>query len=107
MPLQVATDVNAIVTASTTPATAAIGDAVAAGTVPVHRAALVARTMNRLRTSLELDQQGEYTNIATRAAARRDLSDRDLAKVCRRLIEDLLEEKAPGEAERVAHQLPR
>lgn len=105
MPLQVATDVNAVVTASAFPSTAAIGDAVAAGTVPVHRAGLVARTMNRLRTSLELDQQEEYAGIAIRAAARRDLSDRDLAKVCRRLIEDLLEQKAPGDAERAAQQL--
>ena len=105
--VQEASQIAAVVKASTNPAMAAIGDAVAAGTVPVYRAALVARTMTRLTTSLQVDELGEYTAIATAAAANRGVSDRDLAKVCHRLIEDLLEGKAPGEGERTAHELRR
>ncbi len=105
MSVQDATQMTAIVTAAGDPAMAAIGDAVAAGRVPIHRAALVARTMSRLRSSLEVDQVEDYTGIAVRAAARKDLSDRDLSRVCRRLIEDLLEEKTPGARDRAAHEL--
>lgn len=100
-----AAQVKVVVEASATPAGSPIGDAVASGDVPLHRAAMVARTMTRLEGSLEEDQQESYTRIATTAAARPDLSDKDLSAVCHRLIEDLLHEKQPGEREQAAIQL--
>ncbi|WP_298887308.1 HNH endonuclease signature motif containing protein [uncultured Serinicoccus sp.] len=102
---QDAAQITDVVRACESPATAAIGDAVASGSVPVHRAALVARTMRRLESSLDTSQQEAYTQIATRAAAQADLSDRDLARVCHQLVEDLLHEAKPGERERAAHEL--
>ncbi|WP_238706046.1 hypothetical protein [Serinicoccus marinus] len=50
---QDAAQISAIVRASQSPVTTVIGDAVADGSVPVHRAALVARTMTRLESSLD------------------------------------------------------
>ncbi|WP_130012186.1 HNH endonuclease signature motif containing protein [Serinicoccus sediminis] len=99
---QDASQVTAVVAASDAPAGAQIGEAVASGDVPLHRAATVARTMTRLQESLDPDQQESYTRIATAAAGRTDVSDKDLSTVCHRLIEDLLHEKAPGERERAA-----
>lgn len=102
---QEAAQVTDVVRACDSPVTAQIGDAVAGGTVPVHRAALVARTMRRLEGCLDVDQREAYAEIATRAAARRDLPDKDLARVCHQLVEDLLHEARPGERERAAHEL--
>lgn len=102
---QDAAQISAIVRASQSPVTTVIGDAVADGSVPVHRAALVARTMTRLESSLDPDQRESYARIASAAAARPDLSDHDLAKVCHRLVEDLLQEAQPGERERKAIEL--
>ncbi len=102
---QDAAQITDVVRACESPATAQIGDAVRDGSVPVHRAALVARTMRRLEGSLDIDQREAYARIATRAAARRDLPDKDLARVCHQLVEDLLHEARPGELERTAHEL--
>ncbi|KUG53624.1 hypothetical protein AVL62_02250 [Serinicoccus chungangensis] len=97
-----AAQVMSVVTASEAPAVAQIGEAVASGDVPLHRAATVARTMTRLQESLDPEQQESYTRIATAAAGRPEVSDKDLTTVCHRLLEDLLHEKAPGERERAA-----
>ncbi|WP_151524229.1 HNH endonuclease signature motif containing protein [Serinicoccus kebangsaanensis] len=102
---QDAAQIGAIVTVSQSPTTAVIGEAVAEGGVPVHRAAQVARTMTRLASSLDPEQQEEYARIVTAAAARPDLSDRDLGRVCHRLLEDLLHETKPKERERTAIEL--
>lgn len=74
-----------------------LGEAMQSGQLALHRAAMVARTMRRLQSSLTPDQRERYTEIATRAAGNLELSDRQLALVCRKLIEDLLEESEPGE----------
>ncbi|ANS78352.1 hypothetical protein SGUI_0956 [Serinicoccus hydrothermalis] len=103
--IQDAAQISAVVTVSQTPTTAMIGEAVADGSVPVHRAATVARTMTRLKSSLTPEQQEDYARIATAAAARTDLSDRDLGRVCHRLLEDLLEETEPEGRERTAIEL--
>ena len=102
---QEAAQITEVVKACDSPVTAQIGDAVRDGTVPLHRAALVARTMRRLEGSLDVDQREAYAEIATRAAGRRDLADKDLARVCHQLVEDLLHEAAPGERERAAQEL--
>ena len=82
-----------------------LGEALAAGRTALHRAALVARTMLRLASSLDPDQQQAYAEIAIKAACDASLNDRELGIVCAKLIHDLLESKAPGEADRTAHQL--
>ncbi|MFK5688986.1 DUF222 domain-containing protein [Ornithinimicrobium sp. LYQ92] len=87
------------------PTGAVLADAVTRGEVAVHRGAVVARTLLRLESSLDPDQRQAYTDLATAAAARVDLADRDLAVVCQRLVHDLLIEAAPGERERAAHEL--
>ena len=97
-----AAQVASVVTAAEAPAGAQIGEAVASGDVPLHRAATVARTMTRLKESLDPDQEESYTRIATAAAGRPDVSDKDLSVVCHRLLEDLLHETTPGERERAA-----
>ncbi|WP_151526797.1 DUF222 domain-containing protein [Serinicoccus kebangsaanensis] len=107
LPVEDAARIKDVVAVADSPATAQIGEAVAAGTVPLHRGAMVARTMKRLRGSLDPDQAQAYADIATAAAARTDLSDRDLARVCHQLVEDLLHEKKPNERERAAHELRR
>ena len=78
---------------------------VAAGKVPVHRGAKVARTMTRLAGSLTPEQQGEYAAIATGAAGDREISDGDLEVVCRKLLIDLLDQKPKEERERAAQDL--
>lgn len=82
-----------------------LGEALAAGRTALHRAALVARTMTRLTTSLDPDQQEAYAGIATDSACDAAISDRDLALVCAKLIHDLLEAKDPGARDRAAHEL--
>lgn len=96
---------GSVVAYAVTPAGQVLGEAMLEGRVPLHRAALVARTLRRLHGSLTPEQRERYGDIATSAACRSDLPDRDLALVCRRLIEDLLDEAAPGERERAAHEL--
>lgn len=88
-----------------TPTGTVLADAVTAGDVAVHRGAVVARTLLRLESSLDPDQRQAYTDLATAAAARVDLADRDLALVCQHLVHDLLVEAVPGERERAAHEL--
>lgn len=105
MSAEVASRITAVITIAATPTGSILGDAVARATVPVHRAATVARTLLRLESSLDPDQREAYTQVATDAAALPDLSDRDLSVVCHRLVEDLLQESQPGERERAAIQL--
>jgi hypothetical protein len=88
-----------------TPTGTVLADAVSGGEVAVHRGAVVARTLLRLESSLDPDQRQAYTDLATAAAARVDLADRDLALVCQHLVHDLLVEAVPGERERAAHEL--
>ncbi|ANS78003.1 hypothetical protein SGUI_0607 [Serinicoccus hydrothermalis] len=107
LPVEDAARIKDVVAVADSPATAQIGEAVAAGRVALHRGAMVARTMRRLAGSLHVEQAQAYADIATAAAARADLSDRDLARVCHQLVEDLLQEKEPKERERAAHELRR
>lgn len=81
--------------------------AVAAGEVPVHRGAKVARTITRLASSLEPVEQQTYADIAATAAADPGISDRDLDVVCQELLERLLDEKPKEEREQTAQALRR
>lgn len=81
-----------------------LAEAVRAGTVPVHRAAKVARMMTRLASSLCPEQQAAFASIATGAAGNHGISDRELEMVCKKLLIDLLDEKPKEEQERTAQQ---
>lgn len=70
-----------------------LGPAVRAGTTSLSRAAKVARTMTRLASSLDVDQQEAYAGIATGAATNPRICDADLGAVCKKLLIELLEEK--------------
>jgi hypothetical protein len=100
-----AAQIAAVVAVAGTAWGAPLVDALATGAAPLHRVARVARTMSRLASSLEPDRQEVYARIAAGAATDRRLSDEQVGTVCRKLVEDLLEEKEPGEAERAAHAL--
>ena len=82
-----------------------LGDALTEARTSLHRAALVARTMLRLRSCLDPDQLERYASIAIGAACSATINDHQLAIVCARLIHDLLDAKDPGAADRTAHQL--
>lgn len=87
-------DMVALARAANRPGTDELADAVATGTVPVHRGAVVARTMERLRSSLLPEEQVAYARIATRAAADETITDKELrVQVCGTLIVDLLEQR--------------
>ncbi|WP_114907902.1 DUF222 domain-containing protein, partial [Ornithinimicrobium murale] len=81
-----------------------LAQAVRDGEVPVYRAAKVARTMNRLEPSLDVDQQEAFAEIAAGAAGNHRISDRDLEVVCKKLLFDLLDEQPKEEAEKVAQE---
>ncbi|MFX0539268.1 DUF222 domain-containing protein [Ornithinimicrobium sp. Y1847] len=105
MPMTEATSLAQVVRFAATPHGSALGERMARGELALHRAAQVARTLTRLQSSLDPDQLEAYTGIATDAAARRDLSDRHLSRICEKLLVDLLDEKDEQERERRAHEL--
>lgn len=84
---------------------APLAEAVCGGRVPLHRAAMVARVLNRIAPALEDPARHEgYVRIMTGAAG--DLvgmSDRDLQLACEKLVRDLLDDE-PGR-ERTAQEL--
>ncbi|WP_256841422.1 HNH endonuclease signature motif containing protein [Ornithinimicrobium cryptoxanthini] len=84
-----------------------LAEAVRTGTGAVHRVAKVARTMRRLASSLDVDQQQDYAKIATGAATNPGISDQDLDVVCQKLLIDLLDEKPRDEAKATAQELRR
>lgn len=103
LPPQDATNVHQIVTCASLPSGGPLKAVVLAGKAPLHRAALAARTMNRLVRCLDVDQHEAYTQIVADAAANPKLSDLELARVCAELIRALLDE-AP-EREKTAEEL--
>ena len=105
MPVAEAAEYAAIASISRNAWGAVLGEAMLAGRVARHRAAKVARTLRRLITSLHADELEVYAQIATEAACNTEVSDRELAIVCARLIELLLQERKPGERERTAWEL--
>ncbi|GGF41647.1 hypothetical protein GCM10011366_06690 [Ornithinimicrobium tianjinense] len=62
-----------------------------AGRTGIARAATVARTLTRIAPTLQADQQEAYAAIVTDAACNPALSDRDLSRVCKKLLIDLLD----------------
>ncbi|QDO89325.1 DUF222 domain-containing protein [Ornithinimicrobium ciconiae] len=94
-----------IVRAGKTPWGTQLGADVAAGITPVRRAWRVAKTMFRLAGCLQVDQQIDYAQIATSAAANPDITDPELELVCKKLLIDLLDKKPREDAKRFAHEL--
>lgn len=80
-------------------------EAVRSGAGAVHRVAKVARTMRRLASSLDVDQQESYATIATDAACDTGISDVDLEVVCKKLLIDLLDEKPREQLKATAQEL--
>ncbi|MGC5584993.1 DUF222 domain-containing protein [Ornithinimicrobium sp. W1665] len=72
--------------------------AVIEGRAGLARAGRVAATLSRVVPGLDVDQGQAYAQIATGAACDGGISERDLGRVCQKLLVDLLEE-APREAE--------
>ncbi|MGD8200249.1 DUF222 domain-containing protein [Ornithinimicrobium sp. W1679] len=72
--------------------------AVIEGRAGLARAGRVAATLSRVVPGLDVDQAQAYAQIATGAACDGGISERDLGRVCQKLLVDLLEE-APREAE--------
>lgn len=64
---------------------------------------MVARTLNRLVSCVDVDQHEAYTQILADAAANRDLCDLELAKACATVIRDLLDD--PPGREKAAEEL--
>lgn len=89
---QLVSDLATSVRAAQGGGTGPLAEALAAGSVAPHRAARVARTLERLAPCLPADQQEAYALIATEAAANPEISDGDLGKVCHTLLVDLLED---------------
>lgn len=84
---------------------APIAQALSQGRAGLHRLARVAGTVGRLAGSLDTDQREAYAGIATGAACDAGISDRDLGRVCARLVVDLLEDGPREEADQVAQEL--
>ena len=77
---------------------APVVDAVVQGRTGLARAARVAATLSRVVPGLDVDQAQAYAEIATGAACDAGISEKDLGRVCQKLLVDLLEE-APKERE--------
>ena len=72
--------------------------AVVDGRTGLARAGRVAGTLSRVTPGLDPDQAEAYAGIAVEAACDPGIGDRDLGRVCQKLLVDLLQE-APREAE--------
>lgn len=94
-----------VVRAGKTPWGAQLAIDVGSGTTPVRRAWRVATTMFRLAGCLDLDQQIDYAQIATSAAASPNITDPELELVCKKLLIDLLDTKPREDAKRLAGEL--
>ncbi|GGK69852.1 HNH endonuclease signature motif containing protein [Ornithinimicrobium pekingense] len=94
----------AMVRAADTHWGAPLAEALLEGRTGLHRAARVARTITRLASSLDVDQQEAYAAIATDAATNAQISDADLGKVCTKLLVDLLDDKPEDESGQTAQQ---
>lgn len=103
LPPQDATHIHQIVRCASLPSGGPLKEVAITGQAPLHRAALAARTLNRLVRCVDVDQHEGYTKILAAAAANPRLSDAELALACATLIRDLLDD--PPEREKIAEEL--
>lgn len=103
LPVQDTTAVHQIIKCALLPSGGPVRRVALTGAAPLHRCALVSRTLNRIARCVEVDQHEGYAQILADAAANPDLSDRELARACAELIRALLDD--PPEAERTAQEL--
>ncbi|WP_192498736.1 DUF222 domain-containing protein [Ornithinimicrobium pratense] len=103
LPSQDATAVHQIIKCALLPSGGPVKHVAFTGAAPLHRCALVSRTLTRIATCVEVDQHEGYAQILADAAADPDLSDGELARACAELIRALLDH--PPEAERTAQEL--
>ncbi|WP_181009956.1 DUF222 domain-containing protein [Ornithinimicrobium sufpigmenti] len=73
------------------------------GGAPLHRCALVARTLSRIARCVDVDHHEGYVQIMADAASNPDLTDAHLARACAELIRALLDN--PPETEKTAEEL--
>ncbi|QFG68067.1 HNH endonuclease signature motif containing protein [Ornithinimicrobium pratense] len=105
LPPQDATNLHQIVKCASLASGGPLKQVAITGQAPLHRAALVARTLNRVVRCVDVDQHEGYAQILADAAANPNLSDAELARVCAELIRALLDD--PPEREKTAEELRR
>lgn len=103
LPPQDATGIAQVVRCAKLPSGGPVKDAAITGAAPLHRCAMIARTLNRIVRCVDVDQHEGYAGILAAAAANRHLSDPDLARACATLIRDLLDD--PPGREKAAEEL--
>src|SRR5690606_14831199 len=81
-----------------------VGSAVAAGDLPVRRAATIITALGRVRAALDADQYEAYVGILLGAATNPDLTDGQLGRVARHLLDLVLEQEEKDKAERAAQE---
>lgn len=81
-----------------------VGEAVTEGRVPVRRAEIVVRALDQVRHVLDPDQYSAYVGILLDAAADVALSDPQLRRATRHLLELVLEEDERDRRELAAHE---
>lgn len=103
LPAQDASSIAQVVRCAVLPSGGPVKDAAITGAAPLHRCAMVARTLNRLVKCVDVDQHEGYAGILAAAATNRHVSDPELARACATVIRDLLDD--PPGREKAAEEL--
>lgn len=103
LPPQDTTQITQVVRCAVLPSGGPVKDAAITGAAPLHRCAMIARTLSRLAGCVAVDQHEGYAQILAAAAANRQLPDPHLARACAEMIRALLDD--PPARERAAEEL--
>lgn len=103
LPPQESTHIAQVVKCAVLPSGGPVKEAALAGTAPLHRCALIARTLTRVAACVDVDQHEGYAQILAEAAANRQLSEPHLARACAEVIRALLDD--PPDREKTAEEL--
>ena len=103
LPPQDTTAVHQIIRCAVLPSGAALKQVALTGAAPLHRCALVARTLTRIAKCVDVDHHEGYVQILADAAANPNMSDAELARACAEVIRALLDD--PPEQEKTAEEL--
>lgn len=103
LPPQDSTSVHQIIKCISLPSGGPLKQVALTGGAPLHRCALVARTLSRIARCVDVDHHEGYVQILADAASNPDLTDAHLARACAELIRALLDN--PPEREKTAEEL--
>ena len=103
LPPQDSTHIAQIVRCAVLPSGGPLKEVALAGTAPLHRSALAARTLTRVARCVDVDHHEGYVQILAAAAANPRLSEPQLARVCAEVISALLDD--PPDREKTAQEL--